>query len=230
MAPVCSFRSNRGAERIVALFCIMDEAANTKSTRTFRAASPRLKRIALMTLCAALTGVAVICALALRRPPLPSARFDNAAASARLTADIERARAKAASGVPQTLRIDESELNSLITNRLRSSRNAVPQDADGSVHDLRFKLTDDRLQVFVAIQLHGQELIFSIEGRLYSSGGHLRFDPISAHLGSLPIPRTVLEDMVQRIMSVPQNYQAMRLPSNIDDLRIESGKIIIVLK
>jgi len=98
------------------------------------------------------------------------------------------------------------------------------------VRDVKVELVEDRVRAYVAFDFHGKELTLQSEGRLASTNGYLRFEPISGQVGSLPIPQSALETAVQRMMDSPENREKLRLPPEITDLRIENGELLATFR
>jgi len=172
--------------------------------------------------------LAVIAAfLILRTTPPPSIHTDPAAAR-RLQEKLQEAQAAASRGLKESVQVDETELNSLLEAYLPMTpgNRTVGQPAD--VHDIKLKLVDDRIQAHLLLNFRGKDISMDCEGKIHNRNGYLEFEPISAKLGSLPIPRSSLESAARRLAAAPESRQQLRLPGNVKDLRIEEGKIVVV--
>lgn len=95
-----------------------------------------------------------------------------------------------------------------------------------TVRDVKVQLVDDRVRAYVIFDFHGKDLTLQLEGRLSSSGGYLRFDPVSGQIGSLPLPQSALQDAIRKMMDSPENREKLKLPAELSDLRIENGELI----
>jgi hypothetical protein len=158
-----------------------------------------------------------------------------------------------ANGQSATLRLDQSELNSYLASHLdispapagvatptpRSAESAAPnvpppsgtnaeqvEQVRSSVRDVKVELEDDRVRAYVAFDFHGKDMTLQLEGRLAAENGYLRFEPVSGHLGSLPIPQSTLERAVQKMMDSPENREKLKLPAEMSGLRIENGELL----
>jgi hypothetical protein len=184
-------------------------------------------------------------------PPPPVVTSSKAAARAeQKLQDVEQA---VSAGQPATLRLDETELNSFLASHLDISTNpaataapapsaptsATPpagippadlEQARSSVRDVKVQLIEDRVRAYVVFDFHGKDMTLQLEGRLGTSDGYLRFEPVSGQLGALPIPQSTLDAAVRRMMDSPENREKLRLPAEISDLRIENGEIIASYK
>jgi len=99
-----------------------------------------------------------------------------------------------------------------------------------TVRDVKVQLIDDRARAYVVFDFHGKDMTLQLEGKLTSSGGYLRFEPVSGQFGSLPIPQSALQSAVQKMMASPQNRNKFKLPPEISDLRIENGEIVMTYR
>jgi hypothetical protein len=99
-----------------------------------------------------------------------------------------------------------------------------------TVRDVKVQLIEDRARAYVVFDFHGKDLTLQLEGRLRSSGGYLRFEPVSGQFGSLPIPQSALESAVQRVMDSPENRDKFKLPPEVSDLRIENGEVVLTYR
>ncbi|MEE2839840.1 MAG: hypothetical protein VYC91_04845, partial [Acidobacteriota bacterium] len=57
--------------------------------------------------------------------------------------------------------------------------------------------------------------------------GYLQFEPSGGKLGSLPITRFGLERAVRRLFESPENREKFRLPTEIQDIRMEDSELVI---
>jgi hypothetical protein len=174
-------------------------------------------------------------------------------AAARAEEKFEAVEKEVASGQSATLRLDETELNSYLSAHLDFAGNAAPpgsapaggaQPAPNSpalspqeveqmrsnVRDVKVQLIEDRVKAYVVFDVHGKDMTLQLEGRLGTQNGYLKFEPVSGHIGSLPIPQSTLESAVQRLMDSPENREKLKLPSDISDLRIQNGEIVASYK
>lgn len=156
-----------------------------------------------------------------------------------------------AQGQPGTVRLDESELNSYLASHLDlktdspAAATPAPEVTPGgpgapttedvekmrsSVRDVKVQMADDRVKAYVVFDVHGKDMTLELEGRLGATNGYLQFQPVSGHIGSLPIPQSTLQSAVQRLMDSPDNREKLRLPPDISDLHIENGELVATYK
>ena len=98
--------------------------------------------------------------------------------------------------------------------------------ARSTVRDLKVQMAGDQVHAYVVFDMHGKDMTLDLVGRLGSSNGYLKFDPVSGKLGALPIPQSTLESAVQRLMSSPENHEKLRLPNDIEEMHIENGELV----
>jgi hypothetical protein len=144
-------------------------------------------------------------------------------------------------GQPAILRLDETELNSYLANHLDlAPQMATPAPSGGagaltdtdveqvrsSVRDVKVQMEGDRVHAYLLFDMHGKEMSLDLVGRLGAADGYIKFEPVSGHIGSLPIPQSALETAVRQLMESPVNREKLRLPSDVSDLRIENGELV----
>ncbi len=178
--------------------------------------------------------------LLLHKTPPPAVVFTpQAAASAEQK--VSQVEQSVAQGQPATLRLDETELNSYLATHLDIAPQAAVPTQDGgpgvptaadveqvrsSVRDVKVQMEGDQVHAYLVFDLHGKEMSLDLVGRLGAADGYLKFEPVSGHIGSLPIPQSALESAVRQLMASPVNREKLRLPSDVSDLRIENGQLV----
>lgn len=195
---------------------------------------------------------ALIVLILLLHKAAPPAVSTTPEAAARVEQKFEDVQQAVAQGQPATLRMDETELNSYLASHLvlpggktaNAVASAAPGDTPGgapnagqptmddveqmrsNVKDVKVQLVDDRVRAYVVFDVHGKEMTLNLEGKLGADNGFLRFEPVSGHIGALPIPQATLEAAVRRMMESPENREKLKLPSDISDLKIENGEVV----
>jgi hypothetical protein len=181
-------------------------------------------------------GIAVGTALALcvvalilvfHAPPAPVIHIDPAAAQ-RLEARVQQAQTAAAAGAPGVVRADETELNSMLDSYFRSVTGGPSENTAAVVRDLKFKLFEDRMRVYVIATVQGKDITVVIDGKVHTVNGYLDFEPLSGKIGALPMPKTSLKRAVEQMAASPDTRGFMRLPNNLHDLYVEDGKVVVV--
>jgi hypothetical protein len=173
--------------------------------------------------------------LMLRKSAPPEIQVD-AAAPARAEAKMERAYAAAAAGRTEPVELDEVELNGWLHRNLAlapAAGSAPGSDASveemrSNVKDVKVQLVDDRVHAWVLFHVYGKDLTLTLEARLFAQNGSLRLQPTAGWLGSLPVPRSALDRGFARAFSDPANAEKFRLPSDVADVHVEGGRLVIV--
>jgi hypothetical protein len=102
------------------------------------------------------------------------------------------------------------------------------QQAKSTVRDIKVELQNDLVHVYVIFDLHGMDMSMELEGHLRTQDGYLRLDPTGGKFGSLPLFSSTLRAAADRLFSSPENKEKFKLPSYIQDLRIENGNMVIL--
>ena len=181
------------------------------------------------------TLITLILLLHKTRPPAVASTPQAAASAEEKVSQVQQS---VLQGQPATLRLDETELNSYLANHLDLSASVSPSSGPGtptdvdveqvrsSVRDIKVQMEGDQVHAYLLFDLHGKEMSLDVVGRLGAADGYLKFEPVSGHIGSLPIPQSALESAVKRLMESPVNREKLRLPSDVSDLRIENGELV----
>jgi hypothetical protein len=110
--------------------------------------------------------------------------------------------------------------------------NPLPPQEDvesvrSNVRDVKIELKDNLMRAHVLFDFHGMDMTLELEGRLGVENGYLRLYPTGGKLGSLPLPQGTLESAVQRLFELPENREKFRVPPPIQDIRVESGELVV---
>ncbi|MGO9590288.1 MAG: hypothetical protein ACLP3K_09635 [Candidatus Acidiferrales bacterium] len=216
------------------------------------------KRIYQIFSWACLAVIVLIVVLVLHKSPTPNVPYDPAAA-ARVQQKFAAADQAKAAGQPARVSIDRTELNSYLQQNLQvqgsspanssaapdssaTSDGATPADplADvgqmtqaqvaSAVKDVKVDMDGDLIKAHIIFNLHGQDLSLDLDGHLVSENGYLKFEPVDGKLGSLPLPQSVLDAAVDKLMSSPENRDKMKLPDDINDIQIQNGQAVVSYK
>ena len=55
----------------------------------------------------------------------------------------------------------------------------------------------------------------------------IRLEPVRGRIGSLPLPAGTLQKAVDKMFESPENREKFRLPSNIRDIKIDRGRLVV---
>jgi hypothetical protein len=100
-------------------------------------------------------------------------------------------------------------------------------DVQSSVKDVKVDMVGDLVKAYVIFDFHGQDMSLELDGHLSSENGYLQFEPVAGQLGSLPLPQSVLDAAVQKLMSSPENREKLRLPAGVNSIKIVNGQVVM---
>jgi hypothetical protein len=207
---------------------------------------------------ACLAVIVFIVVLVLHKSPEPNVPYDPSAA-ARVQQKFAAADQANAAGQPAKVSIDRTELNSYVQQNLQaqgSSPTASGMAPDSSapsdgapagdplagmgqmtqeqvasaVKDVKVDMDGDLIKAHIIFNLHGQDMSLDLDGHLVNENGYLKFEPVGGKLGSLPLPQSVLDAAVDKLMSSPENRDKMKLPDDINNIQIENGQAVVSYK
>jgi hypothetical protein len=101
---------------------------------------------------------------------------------------------------------------------------------ESAVKDVKVDMDGDLVKAHVIFNLHGKDMSLDLDGHLVSENGYLKFEPVDGKLGSLPLPQSVLEAAVDKMMSSPENREKMKLPDDINNIQIQNGQAVVSYK
>ena len=107
---------------------------------------------------------------------------------------------------------------------------ATLEQVQSSVKDVKVDMDGDLVKAYVIFDFHGKDLSLELEGHLGSQDGYLKFQPVAGQLGDMPLPPSVLEQAVDKLMASPENREKLRLPADINDIQIVNGQAVVSYK
>ena len=206
-----------------------------------------------------LAGLILVLVLVLWKAPPPDVPNDPSAA-ARAEQKLEAADQAKAAGLPAQVALDRTELNSYLAQNLQVEGGRTPvgidasrgstsrptsapagsapaaeqeptlEDVQSSVKDVKVDMVGDVVKAYVLFDFHGKDMTLELDGHLTSEGGYVKFEPISGMLGSMPLPQSVLNSAVEKMMASPENREKLRLPPDVGDIKIEDGHAVMTYK
>lgn len=110
-----------------------------------------------------------------------------------------------------------------------SSATAEPtiDDVQSSVKDVKVDMVGDLVKAYVIFDFHGKDMSLELDGHLSSENGYMQFEPVAGQIGSLPLPQSVLQSAVQKLMSSPENREKLRLPAGVNSIKIVNGQVVM---
>jgi hypothetical protein len=104
------------------------------------------------------------------------------------------------------------------------------EDVQSSVRDVKVDMDGDLIKAYVVFNLHGQDLSLELDGHLTTENGYMKFEPVAGKLGSLPLPQSVLDAAVDKLMNSPENREKLRLPDGVNDIQVQDGQAVVSYK
>jgi hypothetical protein len=99
-----------------------------------------------------------------------------------------------------------------------------------NVKDFKMDMVGDLAKAYVTYDYHGKDVAIEIDGHLSAQDGYLKFDPVAGNVGGVPMPQSVLQVAVDKLMSSPESREKLRLPDGVSDIHIVDGQPVITYK
>jgi len=167
--------------------------------------------------------------VALDRTELNSYLTQNlglAGASGASTAPVAAAPAIAGSAAPSAGGTSATDPSAVLS----SNEQPTIDQVQSSVKDVKVDMDGDVVKAFVVFDFHGKDMTLELDGHLSGENGYMKFEPIAGKLGSLPLPQSVLNEAVDKLMSSPENREKLKLPEDISGIQIVNGQAVIQYK
>jgi hypothetical protein len=249
ICPKCGFIQNDGLEckKCGVIFNRAQKTDWAAKPKSHRSSFPFLRIFCLAGLLALILALILI----LRSPSAP--QIEIAPDSAKKAAvKIQEFQSSVREGRPATMQMNESELNgwfnaNLVTNRPRGSQSSSSQDsgfdadkpagsfnseeldqAQSTVRDVKAQLQGDSIKLYATINYRGKNVLLELDGYISVQNGYIRLDSTGGSIGSLPLPAAALQAIEDRVFNSPQNKEKFKLPPEIQDVRIENGKLTVI--
>jgi hypothetical protein len=113
---------------------------------------------------------------------------------------------------------------------LSSNEQPTIDQVQSSVKDVKVDMDGDVVKAFVIFDFHGKDMTLELDGHLSGENGYMKFEPIAGKLGSLPLPQSVLNEAVDKLMASPENREKLKLPEDISGIQIVNGQAVIQYK
>jgi hypothetical protein len=191
------------------------------------------------------------------RPSAPPRIMATHEAAKRAEAKIEEFQSSIGRGTDYRLEMDEAELNGWLSENLAlkkktgsgleqsptppsSTDQVKPTTSDpsaerealeqiqSSVRDVKIELLADTLRIYALFDMHGMDLSLELEGRPIVRDGYIKLEPLRGKLGSLPLMAGTLKSVADRLFESPENREKFKIPPDIQDVRIEQGRLVVI--
>jgi uncharacterized protein YpmS len=191
-----------------------------------------------------LTFTVGILMMILRQTPPLSIQTDPQAAD-RVAEKMVQLQTAVQAGQSHSLTLNEAELNQWMHDNLviasahQAQQVGIPvptgheasvQEVQSALKDVRMSLTGNQLRAYALFALYGKEISLQLDGRIETRDGYIRLKPTAGKLGSLPIPSSTLDRVVQQLFESPQNRDSFQIPSQIESIHIENSALVIATK
>jgi hypothetical protein len=104
------------------------------------------------------------------------------------------------------------------------------EQVQSAVKDVKVDMDGDLVKAHVIFDLHGKDMSLDLDGHLVTENGYVKFERVAGKLGSLPLPQSVLDAAVNKLMSSPENREKMKLPDDVNDIQIVNGQAVVSYK
>jgi hypothetical protein len=174
----------------------------------------RMRRIFGYAALASLIATLIFLWMLLRKPALAFPETSDEAAAS-FNDKIARLATASDFGVSSELHLTSAELNSQIQQWLKANPQppGTATMTNGAIH-----LEGDRMIVILLFDVRGFDVYMTIDGNLLFTNHIVRLVPAEVHIGSTPVPVTLLEGKIDL---------QMELPDAVTAIRVENGELVI---
>ncbi len=127
-------------------------------------------------------------------------------------------------GIQREVHVTEAELSSKLQETILSTA----ASGQASLKSATVHLEGNRFQGTFAVNVGGKDVSLALGGTLSVDNGTLEFNPTDLRMGSLPVPRRLMESTLRAQLNSPQIRERLKLPPYIKDARIENGELVLV--
>ena len=192
--------------------------------------------------------------LVLRRPAPVATPAAPAAVAANAQSFQEKvnqlAQPKAAGAGESEVRINSGELSAALaqaaclvpaatlapanasTNSPSGSSSAGPaMEFPGAVphiKDYQVSMDGDVVRGQFLTQIAGKDVYLTLAGHLGSKDGYATFDATEVKVGDLSVPAALVNEVLQKKLA--EQRDQLKLPNNVQDLKVENGELVFVEK
>jgi hypothetical protein len=131
---------------------------------------------------------------------------------------------------PPGVTVGGADPNAGALTALSSNDAATVEQVQSSVKDVQVDMEGDLVKAHVIFDFHGKDLSLELDGHLGSQDGYMKFIPVAGKLGSLPLPQSMLDGVVSKMMESPENREKLKLPPDISDIQVQNGQAVVSYK
>jgi hypothetical protein len=103
------------------------------------------------------------------------------------------------------------------------SPGAVP-----SIKDYQVSMDGDIVRGQFLTQIAGKDVYLTLAGHLGSKDGYATFDATEVKVGDLSVPASLVNGVLQKKLA--EQRDQLKLPDNVQDLKVENGELVFVEK
>lgn len=188
-----------------------------------------------------LLGILVALILLLKRPqPLvvqqattPAAQAVDADSFQTKLGQLELAHQSGQTGVETRISSQEIGAALVAANRQQNPSDVLNAPTSMSadqvpVKDQQVVFDGDQVKGQFTTQLAGKDVVVTFSGHLGSKDGYVDFVPTSFQVGSMPIPASLVQEAFEKkMLSDPATRDKLKLPSYVNDLKVENGELVL---
>jgi hypothetical protein len=160
----------------------------------------------------------------------PAQVSENAKSFEEKLAQMQQAHQQGDTAAPA--RFSADEVNSFIAEAsARAPANSAPASADSAaVKSTQISFQGEEAVVQAVTERYGQDIYFTLRGKVGASGGQLTFSPTEFHIGRMSLPVSLINPTLQSKLSERGSGANLKLPDFISDLRVENGQLVVQSK
>jgi hypothetical protein len=113
---------------------------------------------------------------------------------------------------------------------LNSNDSPTLEQVQSSVKDVKVDMDGDLVKAYLIFDFHGKDLSLELDGHLGAQDGYLKFEPVAGKVGSMPLPQSMLDAAVAKMMESPENREKLKLPDDISNIQIQNGQAVVSYK
>lgn len=174
----------------------------------------RMRKIFGYAALASLLATLIFVWMLLRKPALPFPETSEEATES-FNSKIVRLTTADEYGVPVEMHLTSAEINSQIQQWLKANPQppGTATMTNGAIH-----FDGDKMIVLLAFDVKGLDVYMTVDGHLDIANHAVRLVPAEVHIGSVPVPVSLLEGKIDLQMELPEAVTAVR---------VENGELVI---
>lgn len=161
--------------------------------------------------------------LVVRKPSLPTVE-DSPEAAQSFDEKLNHLAEAHQQGTPAEVHITETELNSKLREAFQS---ASSSDGPSTLRAVTARLVGEKLFATLTIQVLAVNVYVTLGGHPGVRNHQLQLDLTEVKMGSLPLPASMVAEVLREKLDSPELGEVMRLPDSIKDVPVENGELVL---